>query len=306
MLETAAFAKVNLHLRVFGRRLDGFHELRTLLQTIDLCDRVRVMPASPGIIDLAVTPAGFVSAGADNLVVRAARSLQKLTGVDNGAKIELRKRIPVGAGLGGGSSDAAATLILLDALWELDLKPVELMGIAADLGSDVPFFLIGGLALAVGRGETLVDLPDLPKCGVVVCSPAIEISTHDVYDRYSSEPQLTSQRSDVRVEAFLAAARSGDTTAPPWQEFENDLEPIVIDNWSEAGRAVTALRSADPLHAAITGTGASSFAVFPDLGAAWAAVEGLKDIWSVHVTSTVGRERARPSAVRREDQEESG
>jgi 4-diphosphocytidyl-2-C-methyl-D-erythritol kinase len=302
-LEATARAKVNLHLRIRGRRSDGYHELSTLLQTVDLSDRVRAASAPQGIIELEVTPPGVVTVGEDNLVVRAARALQRITGVGRGATLELSKRIPVGAGLGGGSSDAAATLVLLDALWELNLKPPELMEIAAELGSDVPFFLVGGLALATGRGESVRELPDLPVFGLVLCAPSIEVSTREAYNRYSASPQLTSPRSNARVEAFVADAKDGKITAPPWQELENDLEPVVIEYWPEAGRAVAALRSVDPLFAAMTGSGASSFAVFPDLEAARVAAEELKGIWSVFVTSTVGRECGRPTVIQSEDQE---
>ena len=303
-LEAIAHAKVNLHLRIRGRRSDGYHELSTLLQTVDLSDKVRAASAPKCFIELAVTPPGVVTAAEDNLVVRAARALQRFTGAKRGATLELSKRIPVGAGLGGGSSDAAATLVLLDALWELNLNPTELMEIAAELGSDVPFFLVGGLALATGRGESVRQLPDLPAFGLVVCTPPIQISTREVYDRYSARPQLTSPNSDARVEAFVADAKGGKSAAPPWQELENDLEPVVIENWPEAGRAVAALRSVDPLLAAISGSGASSFAVFPDLETARVAAEELKGIWSVYVTSTVGRECGRPTAIQSEDQEE--
>jgi 4-diphosphocytidyl-2-C-methyl-D-erythritol kinase len=303
-LEATAHAKVNLHLRIRGRRSDGYHELSTLLQTVDLSDRVRAGSAPRRIIELVVTPPGAVTAAEHNLVVRAARALQRFTGVERGATLELSKRIPVGAGLGGGSSDAAATLVLLDALWELNLTPPELMEVAAKLGSDVPFFLVGGLALATGRGESVRELPDLPAFGLVVCTPPIEVSTREVYDRYSARPRLTSPKSNARVEAFVADAKDGRTTAPPWQELENDLEPIVIENWPEAGRAVAALRSVDPLLAAITGSGASSFAVFPNLETARVAAAELKGNWSVYVTSTVGRECGRPTAIQSEEQEE--
>jgi 4-diphosphocytidyl-2C-methyl-D-erythritol kinase len=303
-LEATAFAKVNLHLRILAPRGDEFHEVRTLLQTVHLCDRVRAAPALRGVVEVTVDPPGIVSSGEENLVVRAARALQRMAGIDDGAKIELSKRIPVAAGLGGGSSDAAATLVLLDALWNLQLRPSELLAVAAELGSDVPFFLVGGLALATGRGEIVQPLPDLPALGVLVCTPPIEISTPVVYARYVTGSRLTSPGSDVRVEAFVADARDGECAAPPWQELENDLEPVVIEGWPVAGRAVDALKSLDPLHAAITGSGASSYAVFRDLEEARVAAKGLEDIWNVDVTSTVGRKRGRPRATRCENREE--
>lgn len=303
-LETAARAKINLHLRVLGLRNDGYHQIRTLLQTLDLHDLLRAASAPASVVELAVTPQKSVAPDEENMVMGAARALLDFAGVDRGVKLELVKKIPVGAGLGGGSSDAAATLVLLNQLWALNLRPQELMAIATDLGSDVPFFLVGGLVLATGRGESIRTLTDLPSYGVVICTPPIEISSREVYHRHGTGPQLTSPRSDDRVEAFMAEAEDGGFSAPPWQELENDLESIVTEHWPEAGRALTELRALNPLHAAITGSGASSYAIFRDLETARVAAEGLSDIWNVQVTSTIGRERGRPTARQCENQEE--
>ena len=293
-VRVSAAAKINLDLRILGQRSDGFHEVQTLIQTIDLTDEIRATVAPSDVLDLQVTPAGAVSSGIDNLIMRAAEALRRHTGVKAGARLELAKRIPIGAGLGGGSSDAAAALVLLDFLWDLHLHPFELQNLAAEIGSDVPFFLTGGLALATGRGEIVRPLPDLVDCGVVVCTPPLEVATVDVYDRFASGPRLTPRGSKATVDAFVAGLDNAGTIVLPWQDLGNDLEPVVVENWPEVGRAVTALQTLGPLCAAVTGSGAAAFAVFPDLEAARDGADGLDESWNVHVGSTLGRARGRP------------
>jgi 4-diphosphocytidyl-2-C-methyl-D-erythritol kinase len=288
-------AKINLDLRILGRRSDGYHEIQTLLQTIDLTDEIRATVAPPDVLDLQVKPVGVVSSGSDNLMMRAAEALRRHTGIKAGARLELAKKIPIGAGLGGGSSDAAATLVLLDVLWGLNLEPSDLRGLAAEIGSDVSFFLTGGLALATGRGEIIRPLPDLVDCSVVVCTPSIQVATADVYDRFASGPRLTSRGPNANVGAFTAGLDNAGTVEPPWQELGNDLEPVVVENWPEVGRAVTALKAMGPLYAAVTGSGAAAFAVFSDLEGAGDGPDGLDESWDVHVGSTLGRARGRPA-----------
>lgn len=174
-VSTLAPAKVNWTLEVLGRRPDGYHEVRTVLQTVDLCDWVKVSPASS--LELAVTGPGGEAVLAElptgeNLAYRAAALLRDHTGESTlAARIALEKAVPVGAGLGGGSSDAAATLRALDRLWGLALPPVELARLGAQLGSDVPFFLSGGTALARGRGDEIETLPDIPERRLLLVVP---------------------------------------------------------------------------------------------------------------------------------------
>ena len=147
-------AKINIHLEVVGRRPDGFHELRTLFQSVGLWDTLCGWPAEEGLLELEIEPEGVVGSGPDNLVLRAARALWQETGRRPGARLRLaEKEIPVGGGMGGGSADAAGALMLLNQLWSLGLPTADLRRLAADLGSDVPFFLHGGFALGVGRGR---------------------------------------------------------------------------------------------------------------------------------------------------------
>jgi 4-diphosphocytidyl-2-C-methyl-D-erythritol kinase len=293
-LAVCAPAKINLDLRILGRRSDGYHEVRTLLQTINLVDEIHATAAPPDILDLQVDPVNSAPPGSDNLVMRAAEALRRHTGVDAGARLKLVKRIPIAAGLGGGSSDAAATLVVLDALWDLRLEPGVLEELAAGLGSDVPFFLAGGLALATGRGEIVRSLPDLLEYGVVVCAPAIEVSTADVYDRLATTSRLTSGRPEDTVDAFAAGIEQRLRVEPPWHDLRNDLEPVVIEEWPEVGRAVTALKAVGPLHVAVTGSGAAAFAVFSDLEAAREGVARLEKGWDLFVASTLGRSIGRP------------
>ncbi len=166
-MSIAACAKINLTLEVLGRRSDGYHEIRTVFQTIDLKDMLYFQRAPS--LELKCTYPELE--GENNLAFKAACALQRASGCREGATIRLEKGIPVGMGLGGGSSDAAATLLALNALWGLDLGPEGLLPIAADLGSDVPFFLRGGTALGQGRGDVISSLPSLPdRWLVLLCS----------------------------------------------------------------------------------------------------------------------------------------
>lgn len=166
-----AYAKINLSLEVLGKRTDGYHEVATVLQTISLHDTVTVAPAA----GLEASAPGLGCPDDENLAVRAAKLLRESAGCTRGARIRLRKRIPQAAGMGGGSSDAAATLLALNSLWGLGLSVQALAGLAAALGSDVPFFLRGGTSLATGRGEQLTELPGLSGYWVVLAVPPLAI-----------------------------------------------------------------------------------------------------------------------------------
>ncbi len=168
MLTVRAPAKVNLALEVLGKRADGYHEIRSIIQTIDLCDTLEFAPAD----ELRFDCTAEALRGPDNLVVRAVRLLAEAVGVKPAARILLRKRIPWGMGLGGGSSDAAACLIGLNRLWRLDRSIGQLVELGLHLGSDVPFFLYGGTCLVEGRGERVIPIPESPQEWIVLAFPA--------------------------------------------------------------------------------------------------------------------------------------
>jgi 4-diphosphocytidyl-2-C-methyl-D-erythritol kinase len=172
MIRRRAPAKVNLGLEIVGKRPDGYHDLVTIFQAVELFDQVTVAPAPPGQLTLTADPA---LGGEANLVLRAARALATHAGVREGAVLALTKGIPVAAGLGGGSSDAATTLLALRELWSLDIADGELATLATNLGADVPFFLRGGTALATGIGEVLTPLPPLAPTWFVLLTPDLPL-----------------------------------------------------------------------------------------------------------------------------------
>ncbi|CAA9273694.1 MAG: 4-diphosphocytidyl-2-C-methyl-D-erythritol kinase [uncultured Chloroflexi bacterium] len=216
-LTVLAPAKVNLTLEVLRRREDGFHEIRSVMQRITLCDELSVSHAS----DLHFECSDPALAGPDNLVYRAAALLRAETGASLGARLRLVKRIPVAAGLGGGSSDAATTLAALDVLWQLRLPRERLLALAAQLGSDVPFFLAESpCALAEGRGELLTPLPSLPPRWLVLLKPDAGISAGAVYKAFPA----CSWSDGARTTRWLEDASRTRAVPPPF----NDLELIAL------------------------------------------------------------------------------
>ena len=202
-LRAEAFAKTNLTLRIVGKRPDGYHEIDTLFQTIDLTDSIEVSPARSAIDFACSEPS--VPSGEGNLVHRAASRWKERFGVAEGARIRLEKRIPVGGGLGGGSSDAAVALVLLSRLWRLSPGPRDFAEVGAALGSDVPFFFLGGTARGRGRGEIVDPLPDAPPRRLVLVVPPFSIATRDVYARWHRGP-VSKSAGSVFGENELASA----------------------------------------------------------------------------------------------------
>ena len=262
-------AKVNLLLRVLGRRPDGYHDLDTLFQAIDLMDEVAVELRGEGI-ELDVRGADL-GAPADNLAYRAAERLATSVGYAGGIAVRLTKRIPAGAGLGGGSSDAAAVLRCLAQLLNVPHHDRRVRGAAETLGSDVPFFLRGSaLTHGRGRGEILEPVPPLPAADLVLISPPVHVSTAAAY-------------------AALSAARRGTSAASPrtvpqpssWDEVaalaSNDFQPVMVAAHPEIGRALDALDSHGARFALMSGSGSSVFGHFGSTAAARSAAEALTE-----------------------------
>lgn len=221
MLAVKAFAKINLTLLVRGRRADGYHDLESVMQQLELHDRLEFVIAEHDIS--LVTDSAEVPAGSDNLIVQAADLLRRRSGCRWGARIRLIKRIPVAAGLGGGSADAAAALLGLNGLWGLGFPMDALMEMGARLGSDVPFCLLGGTALARGRGEILEELPPAPPMGVVLVKPHFGVSAAAVYRRFDELP--ASVAGDTA--SLLQGLKEGDFEAVA-EGLRNDLEPATF------------------------------------------------------------------------------
>jgi 4-diphosphocytidyl-2-C-methyl-D-erythritol kinase len=214
-------AKINRELRVGGRRPDGYHEIRSRIVSIDLADSIEVAPGR----GLELACAGLeVPPGESNLVVRAARALADRVGRPADARIRLTKRVPVGAGLGGGSSDAARTLVLLSRLWDSELAEEDLESVAASIGSDVPFFLVGGEADVAGRGEIVTPLPDSPAVELLLLVPPFPLSTAEVY---SARDRLAPALAEAALPSSLSVETSGRFFGP------NDLAFAVLQTRRE-------------------------------------------------------------------------
>jgi 4-diphosphocytidyl-2-C-methyl-D-erythritol kinase len=250
-----ALAKINLDLRVLGKRPDGFHELRTIFQTISLADTLDLAftPGRKTAIDLE-DPLGIP----DNLVVRAARMAMEAMGATGRVEMRLAKRIPMGAGLGGGSSDAAAVLLALPALAGRVLALPELSRIAGQLGSDVPFFLLGGTAVGIGRGTELFPLPDAPGLAAVLVAPGVHVNTAQAYRDLSR--RLTTESQQNKIFSFQANTWGGSGAG----RAANDFEAVVFEQHRGLALLKKRLQRAGASVALMTGSGSALFGLFPD------------------------------------------
>lgn len=247
-------AKLNLTLRIVGRRPDGYHEIQTVFQFLDLQDELHFQPRSDGRIVLA-TPLPGVAAETD-LTVRAANLLKQRTKPIQGVTISIDKRLPMGGGLGGGSSDAATTLVALNQIWETGLDNATLAKLGLALGADVPIFIHGRAAWAEGIGETLTDL-DLPQPWYLVLAPDCHVSTAETF----SAPDLTRNSPRIRIRDFLEGDR------------RNDCLSVVRRRYNKVAAALDWLDQFAP--AQMTGSGACVFAAFSDASTAEAILNRL-------------------------------
>jgi 4-diphosphocytidyl-2-C-methyl-D-erythritol kinase len=281
-----AFAKINLGLRVTGRRPDGYHEIRTLFQTVTLKDRLTFGPLPDGRLEL-VCAAPDVPADETNLVHRAAVALRERFGVADGARVVLEKTIPPGGGLGGGSADAAVALVGLTRLWKLPAGGDELAELGARLGADVPFFLTGGTALGTGTGTDIEPLGDVPERTLLVVTPGVRVSTAEAYKALSA-PALTKAEGPVTLSVSRAGSQFWDSHR---EGLRNDFEPAVFRLHPEIGRARDALAAAGARPALLSGSGASVFGVFKSASDAERARGSLRvePGWQVFPCATLSR-----------------
>lgn len=266
MLTLPACAKLNLFLHVVGRRDDGYHLLQTLFQLVDLADEVDLEIAPAGVLEL--TPGSDAPGGADDLTLRAARALRQRTGVEAGARIGLRKRIPAGGGLGGGSSDAATVLLGLNALWKTGLDIDALAELGATLGADVPVFVRGRTAWAEGVGERLTPIETPPACYVVLV-PDVHVDTARVF----ADPGLTR---DTPIRTMPPAFETGG---------RNDCTPVTRRMHPEVGRALDWLAAHG--EARMSGTGASIFLRCDDETRARAIAARIPEPWQGFVVASL-------------------
>ncbi len=253
-----AYAKVNLRLEVLGRRADGYHELRTIFQAISLHDTLVLETKRDPGVDLCIDGNSQLAGepGQDNLVYRAIEALTREIGFQHGVRAALTKRIPVGRGLGGGSSDAAAALLGLLRLAGKRIAAARLMEIASRLGADVPFFLHGGRALGIGRGDEIYPLPDPPRRHVLVISPhEIAVPTKDAYQWLSEE--LTKGEDPTKLLRFCALCWS-----PQGGVLSNDFEAAVFPRYPRLAAIKRELLQQGAAEASLAGSGSAVFGVY--------------------------------------------
>lgn len=276
-----AFAKINLYLRILSKRADGFHDIETIMQNISLYDELFMEDGENGIIvdcDDAAVPSGE-----GNICHKAAALMMNISG-KKGIRINLRKSIPSGAGLGGGSSDAAAVLTALNRLWEMKLPASKLMEMAAGLGSDVPFFLAGGRALCRGRGEVIEKLPDQEKAYFVLVKPDESVPTKWAYEEYD---RLLAAGG---YECFGSKEGGMVCSQKPAAYYENDFEKVVLSKYPGIKKAKSMLLSAGAKTALLTGSGSSVFGAAEDRAQAEKILSDIKRAYPLSfLVNTVDR-----------------
>jgi len=261
-------AKLNLMLRITGQRPDGYHLLQTVFQFIDLCDWLVFHPVDDGKISLKSTLSGVPETS--DLTYRAAKLLQDETGCKQGVCIEVEKNLPMGGGLGGGSSDAATTLVVLNKLWELGLSSAKLMSLGLSLGADVPVFVFGYSAWAEGVGEQLEQI-SIPEQWVVVIKPDCHVDTKQIF----SAKELTRDSKSIKIADFTAGLHNNDCTA------------VVCSQYQQVKKAMDAL--SEYSEARLTGTGACVFAQFTSEEKARSAYDALRKNWQVYIAKGVNK-----------------
>ena len=287
-LTLPSFAKVNLYLRVLGRRDDGYHELCTVFQTVSLHDSITFSEAD----DLSLTwNQNEVAVSDDNLIIRSANALKKHFQINRGARINLVKTIPAPGGLGGGSSNGAVALLGLSKIWKLKVDLRVLNELAIEIGSDVPFFLHGGTAAGTGRGEQIEELPDASLGPMLIVTPNVAVSTPDAFYRLSA-PNLTKQALNRNLSVCRNEAKSPDLLR---FALKNDLEPSVFEVYPEVKRVKETLLELGAQNVAMSGSGASVFAIFEKEETRQAALKALDNEvnWRKFAVAAISRSEYR-------------
>ena len=278
MISLPAFAKINLSLELLGRRADGYWEIRTVYQSISLCDRLRLRLRRRGGLEVRV-PGGGAPAGRTNLVARILEGARRKLGLRRGVEVEIEKSIPSARGLGGGSSDAAAALIGLLRLTGESLPEDEVFRLAAQAGSDLPAFLLGGRALGVGRGDEVYALDDAPVRYCVLLCPPWPIATRQAY---AWARRLTPRRPAAKI------GNSGSLQDGLWSSG-NDFEPVVFPRFPELARMKAALLRAGAEQAGLSGSGSTVYGLFAERASAEAAAAGWAQAATTFVAVTLPR-----------------
>lgn len=269
-MKLRAYAKINLGLDVLRRREDGYHEVRMIMQTIRMYDRLEIKKTDDPGIHLR-TNLDYIPVNEDNLVYKAAKLLMDQYQIKQGVTIDLRKFIPVAAGMAGGSSDAAATLVGINKIFRLGLSVEELMELGVQIGADVPYCIMRGTALAEGIGEKLTALSPMPECHVLIGKPGISVSTKYVYTNL----RLDENTDHPDIDGMLEAINKGELTGIT-QRMKNVLEPGVVEGHPVIAEIEKLMKEHGALNAVMSGSGPTVFGLFDDKSKAEEALQALK------------------------------
>jgi len=274
-LKISAMSKVNLGLDVLRRRDDGYHEVRMIMQTLKLCDELYFEETQKKEISI-VCNSENLECDENNLIYKAARLIMDEAGIDRGLDIRLKKNIPIAAGMAGGSSDAAATLVALNKMFDIDFDIAKLKEMGVKIGADVPYCIEGGTQLSEGIGEKLTRLKDAPQCFVVVAKPHIGISTKYVYENLHVETIKT----HPNIDAMLKGIDAGDLIEIS-SHMENILENVTEKKYPVIAMLKSKLKSMGALNSLMSGSGPTVFALFDDRDKADKACEAVLDTGEV-------------------------
>jgi 4-diphosphocytidyl-2-C-methyl-D-erythritol kinase len=284
-----AFAKINLRLHILGKRADGYHELRTVFQTLSLHDDIQLRVSRHTGISLTIQGNSALASEPiqKNLVYRAVDAVKRTMKIRGGVEIELKKRIPAGGGLGGGSSDAVAAMLGYLQLTKRKLATAQMLEVAASLGADVPFFLFGGCAIGVNRGDEIYPLQDVPKMHLLVVVPqAIRVPTPDAFRWVNAKPLgLTKSAIDPKLLQFCALSWSSQGSG-----LSNDFEGPVFRRHPRLGQIKRVLLQKGATEASLAGSGSAVFGVFPSPAMARRAAVGFPHD-QTFVCETLSRDR---------------
>ncbi|HEY8460176.1 MAG TPA: 4-(cytidine 5'-diphospho)-2-C-methyl-D-erythritol kinase [Blastocatellia bacterium] len=285
-LTLPSFAKINWTLEILGKRPDGYHEVRTLLQTIDVADELTFELTEKGISVYCDHPE--VPCDETNLAYRAAKLLSDFTGVAKGVRIGISKQLPVAAGLGGGSGNGAVTLLALQRLWDVRLEPRDLFGLASKLGADAPFFLIGGTCLGVGRGDEVYPLADINEEFLLLVNPGIAVPTREVYA--GLPPELTKPEAVIKMPLSFEAAYAAVARPGAHVPLINDLEGPAFSRLPALIEVKRRLKQTGARGVLMSGSGSTVFAIFDSAEARARAEDDLRATgWRLLRARTLGR-----------------
>ncbi len=269
-VERKAYAKINLGLDVVRRRQDGYHEVKMIMQTVDIWDRLTFTRTERKGIELSIDGADL-PVGEDNLICKAARLILEEAGIEEGVAVTLQKNIPIAAGMAGGSTDAAAVFHGFNELFSLSMSMEDMMRLGVKIGADVPYCIMGGTALSQGIGEILTPLPAPPECSLVIAKPDISVSTRFVYENLHADRLVEHPDIDGMAEAIREGNLSGIT-----ERMGNVLETVTVREYPVIQEIKRLMKAEGALNALMSGSGPTVFGIFTDRTRALAASEQIR------------------------------